>query len=186
MSEFCCITDLIQFMMKEADKLMSGSMHEDDLFVVHDALVLMTEKEMITYMKDNNYFHCWLLPTNGSQDGTPYDGRPVGNFPKFMPLYNILNRYILHSFCLHCVLIYFVLDGEGTEEEEMNICPSFSTPKDSSEDSSVYGNRKWEHLLQQGLSRMLIWHWNHWELSTTQMRLKLRGLLIEMDKDGKW
>ena len=42
MSKFCCITDLIQFMMKEAENLMKGSVHEDDLFIVHDALVLMT------------------------------------------------------------------------------------------------------------------------------------------------
>ena len=40
MSKFCCITDLIRFMMKEAEKLMKGSIHEDDL-------VLMTVKETI-------------------------------------------------------------------------------------------------------------------------------------------
>ena len=45
MSKFCCITDLIRFMMNEAEKLMKGSVHEDDLFIVHDALVLMTSKE---------------------------------------------------------------------------------------------------------------------------------------------
>ena len=54
MSKLCCITDLIRFMMKEAEKLMKGSVHEDDLFIVHDALVLMTSKEKITWMKENN------------------------------------------------------------------------------------------------------------------------------------
>ena len=44
MSKFLCITDLHQFMMREADKLMKGSVHEDNLFIVHDDLVLMTEK----------------------------------------------------------------------------------------------------------------------------------------------
>ena len=44
MSKLCCITDLIRFMMNEAEKLMKGSVHEDDLFIVHDALVLMTSK----------------------------------------------------------------------------------------------------------------------------------------------
>ena len=47
MSKFCCITDLIRFMMKEAENLMKGSVHEDDLFIVHDALVLVTSKETI-------------------------------------------------------------------------------------------------------------------------------------------
>ena len=47
MSKFCCITDLIRFMMKEAEKPTKGSVHEDNFFIVHDALVLMTEKETI-------------------------------------------------------------------------------------------------------------------------------------------
>ena len=41
-------------MMKEAENLMKGSVHEDDLFIVHDALVLMKAKETIEWMKDNN------------------------------------------------------------------------------------------------------------------------------------
>ena len=44
-SKFCCISDLISFMMNEPEKLMKGSVHEDDFFIVHDALVLMTAKE---------------------------------------------------------------------------------------------------------------------------------------------
>ena len=47
MSKFCCITDLIRFMLKEAEKLMKGSVHEDYFFIVHDDLVLMTAKETI-------------------------------------------------------------------------------------------------------------------------------------------
>ena len=51
MSKFCRITDMIQFMMKQAEKLMKVSMHEDDYFIVHDALVLMTAKETISWIK---------------------------------------------------------------------------------------------------------------------------------------
>ena len=54
MSKFCCITDLIRFMMKETDNLMKGSVHEDDLFIFHDDLVLITAKETIKWMKENN------------------------------------------------------------------------------------------------------------------------------------
>ena len=86
---------------------MKGSVHEDDLFIVHDALVLMTAKETIKWMKGENCFHRWLLPMNGLQDKTPYDGRPVDNSPKFMPLDNNLNRDILQSFHFHCVLSHF-------------------------------------------------------------------------------
>ena len=43
--------------MKEGEKLMKGSVHEDDLFIVHDDVVLMIEKETITWMRKNNYLH---------------------------------------------------------------------------------------------------------------------------------
>ena len=92
MSKFFCITDLIRFMMKESEKLTKWSVHEEDFFIVHDALVLITAKETIEWMKEKNYYHSWLLPMNGLQDGTPYAGRPVGNIPEFMPLDNSLNR----------------------------------------------------------------------------------------------
>ena len=65
MSEFCYITDLTRFMMKEAEKMMKGSVHEDDLFIVHDALVLMTAKETIEWTKEKNCFHRWFLSMNG-------------------------------------------------------------------------------------------------------------------------
>ena len=58
---------------------------------------------------------------NGLQDGTPYDGRPVGNSPEFMPLDNSLNRDILHSLCMHSVLIRYIVDWEETDEEESNM-----------------------------------------------------------------
>ena len=107
MLKFCCITDLIRFMMKEAEKLMKGSVHEDDLFIIHDALVLMTSKETIIWRKENNFLYCWLMPMNGLQDETTYSGRPVGNIPNVMPLDNSLNREILHSLSFHCVLSRF-------------------------------------------------------------------------------
>ena len=128
MSKLFCITDLIRFMMKESDKLMKGSVHQENFFILHDALVLMTLKETRKWMKENN-FHLWLLPMNGFQDGTPYSLRPVSNSPVFMSLDNSLNRYSLHSLLFQCVLSSFLLDGEGTDEEERNTNFSFSTPK---------------------------------------------------------
>ena len=59
-------------MMKEAEKLMKGSVYEDDFFITHYALVLMKPKETITWMKEKKYYHCWLPPMNGFQDGTTY------------------------------------------------------------------------------------------------------------------
>ena len=47
-----------------------------------------------------------------------------------MPLDNSLNRDILHSLRFHRILSRFLLDGEGTYEEERNVRFSFSTPKE--------------------------------------------------------
>ena len=47
-----------------------------------------------------------------------------------MPSDNTLNRDILHCLRFHCVLSRFVLDGEGTDEEESNMQFIFSTPKE--------------------------------------------------------
>ena len=129
MSKLCCINDLIRFMMSEAEKLMKGSVCEDYFSIFHYFLVFMTSKEMIIWIKENNYFHRRLLPMNGLHDGTPYDGRPVGNSPKFMHLDNSLNRYILHIFRFHCVLSHFLVDGEGTDEDERNMRFGYSTSK---------------------------------------------------------
>ena len=71
MSKFCCTTDLIRFVMNEAEKLTKGPVHEEDFFIVHDALVVMTEKETINWMKNNSYLHRWLIPLIGLQYGTP-------------------------------------------------------------------------------------------------------------------
>ena len=53
----------------------------------------------------------------------------VCNSPDFMPLDNILNRYILHSLRFHCVLSRFLLDREGTDDEERNMRFSLSKTK---------------------------------------------------------
>ena len=71
MSKLYCIPNLISFMMNEVEKPIKGSVHEDDSFIVHDALVLMTAKEKINWMRYNGYLHRWLLPLNELQDGTP-------------------------------------------------------------------------------------------------------------------
>ena len=57
MSKFCCITNLIRFMINEAEKMMKGSVYEEYFFIVHDALVLMTAKKTINWMRKKEYLH---------------------------------------------------------------------------------------------------------------------------------
>ena len=63
------------------------------------------------------------------QDGTPYAGRTVGNSPEFVPLDNSLKLDILLSMRMHSVLIPYIVDGEETDEEERNMCFSYSTTR---------------------------------------------------------
>ena len=133
MSRLCCIYNLIRFMMNEAEKSTKGSVHEYNLFIVHDALVLMTAKETINWMRKNGYLNQWLLPLDGLQDRTTCAGRSVGNSPESMPLDNSLNRDILHSLRMHSVLSRYIVDGEETDEEERNMCFSYSTPREISQ-----------------------------------------------------
>ena len=55
----------LDFLTNEAEKLTKGSVHEDNLYIVHDALVLMTAKKTIKWMKQKGYLHHWLLPLKG-------------------------------------------------------------------------------------------------------------------------
>ena len=106
---------VMSFLMNEAEKLTKVSVHEGDLYIVQDALVLMAAKETIKWMKQKGYLHHWLLPLNGLQDGTPYAGRPVGNSPEFIPLDNSINslkRDILQSLRFHCVFSLSIIDGK--------------------------------------------------------------------------
>ena len=64
MSKFCCITDLIWFMMKEAENLMKVYVHEDDLFIVHDALVDKREELLPSLVASHEWIAerdtlCW-------------------------------------------------------------------------------------------------------------------------------
>ena len=79
-------------MMNESENIMKGSVHKDDFFIVHDALVLMTLKETINCMRRKGYLYRWLIPRNGIQYGVPYSIRPVGNIHRLIPLHDLLNR----------------------------------------------------------------------------------------------
>ena len=100
--------------MNEEEKLVKVSVYEDNLFIIHDDLLLMTANEKINWMRQNGYLHIWFLPLNWLQDGTPYVNCPVVNIPKFMHLDDSLNRDILHSLIINRVLRCYILDGEET------------------------------------------------------------------------
>ena len=117
-------------MINEAEKLMKGSVHEDNFFIVYNTLVLMTSKETINRMKQNGSLQVCLLPFNGMQYGNRYVGRTVSYSPDVIPLDNLLNHEIIHSLRIDSVLSCFILDGEAIGEEESTMRFSYSIPRE--------------------------------------------------------
>jgi hypothetical protein len=96
----------------------------------------MTDKKCKQWMKDNNYWHCWVLPVLGINDKivvlTPtgalksscrYKERPVGDQPELMPLDASLNHDIDCSLDWHVMLTRHLHDDDvrkfqkGTPQE---------------------------------------------------------------------
>ena len=109
MKPFVCITRLISFILDECKRVMHGTIHEDDWYFYHDALSLMTASTTLNWMDSETFNGVsirkkWLVPQKGLNKGTPYEGRPVGNSPEFMPLDNSLNADIKRAHDLHCII----------------------------------------------------------------------------------
>ena len=117
-------------MINEAEKLMKGLVNDKNFSIFHNALMFITAKETINWMRQNSYLHQWLIPLNRLQDSTPYADCPVGNTPKLIPLDKLLNRDILHSLRMHIVLSRYIVDEEENTKEESNMCFSYSTPRE--------------------------------------------------------
>ena len=50
-------------MMDEAEKLIKGSVHEEDLFIVHNYLVVIIAKETINWMRQTVTYIDGCLPS---------------------------------------------------------------------------------------------------------------------------
>ena len=101
MSTNVVITDYIQHIMTESELVMKGTKYEGTWMIYHDTLSLMTAERTKQWMKDNNFFERWVLPTDDLYDNMPeikrkYTNHPLGNSPEFMPWDAHLNQDV-HS-----------------------------------------------------------------------------------------
>lgn len=95
-------------MAKCTTDAMKDTIYEGRGLFFHDALSQLTERDTITWMKNNKYgdrtyYSMWIKPELGCndvverEDGKPvrsYSKRPVGNSPELMCLDNSLNQDI--------------------------------------------------------------------------------------------
>ena len=117
LSPFVCITKLVLHIMYQTKRMMVGTTHQDDWFFYHDALSLMISKGTMDWMEKTvidgvSIKDRWLVPQNGVNGGTVYEGRPVGNSPEFMPLDNSLNADIKRSHDYHCAVTWHCATGD--------------------------------------------------------------------------
>ena len=60
-SPYICITDLVEHMVKESEKVFQNTRYENNWYFYHNALTLMTLKECRNWMEKRNCEKHWLL-----------------------------------------------------------------------------------------------------------------------------
>ena len=90
------INKLIDHMIRETEKVFTGTVYEDKWYIYHDALSLMTSAAARGYMQEKGYLKKMILPQLGLNDGTRFAKCATGNQPGLMPLDAHLNQD-LHS-----------------------------------------------------------------------------------------
>ena len=91
-------------MFVESKKIFEGTKFENEWYVYHDALSLLTSKASTEYMKQKGFYSHLILPQNGLNSGTVYAHRVVGNHPEMMPLDSHLNQDVHNAVDQHAVV----------------------------------------------------------------------------------
>lgn len=97
----CCITVLVEHMIRESQAVMRGTKWENMPMFYHDALTLLKCEETKSWMRAKGFLSYWVLPELGLNNGTTYAGRPVGNSPEMMPWDCSLNKDVDDVFLQH-------------------------------------------------------------------------------------
>lgn len=102
------VTEYIEFMMEQSAAVMKGTKHEDDWYVYHDSLSIMTAEKTKKWMREKGYLQRWILPTDDLYCDDPelkkrYSNNPLGNSPELMPWDTHLNQDVHSSHDFHVV-----------------------------------------------------------------------------------
>ena len=103
MSKYGDVHDLMRHIHDTMRDAFKGTKYEQTHLFYHDALISMTNKDCIDWMREEGILKRWILPELGMNDeiivvdqegnvkvNTRYSGRPVGNCMELMPLDNSL------------------------------------------------------------------------------------------------
>ena len=67
--KFCCVTDLVEHVMRVAIDYFKDTKFENNWFLYHDALSLMTAIDCQAWMQEKGYLKHWILPELGLNQG---------------------------------------------------------------------------------------------------------------------
>jgi hypothetical protein len=82
--KYCCVTNLIDYMVSEAKKLYAGTDMGERFMIYHDHLKVMWEKNAIAYMREKDYFKYFIKISGVYNDRVSniYKNCLVGNRPE--------------------------------------------------------------------------------------------------------
>ena len=134
MQPYVCVTDLINHMVSATNQVMKGTKYEGKGLFFHDALSLITAKETVRWMKENDLYKYWIIPELGCNDVVGnnkncYASRPVGNSPELMCLDMSLNKDVRESFRMHVSI---------TQHLDSSHCQRFSGSSPNQIVSSIF------------------------------------------------
>ncbi len=107
--KYCCITDLIDHMVSEAERIFSNTIHANDYVIYHDALSLLMSAETQQYLRDKNFYHLFFRCLPGTNDNNRYAGKVVGDSPELCRGLDAhgfadLERCINYNIAVTCIL----------------------------------------------------------------------------------
>ena len=105
--KLCCVTDLIDHIVAEGDRVFRGTKHEGSWIIGHDALSQYWEPDALAHLEAKGFPPSRLLCAQGSTNlGTRYAGKLVGNSPELMPLDSNLFADLEYAIKQHCALTH--------------------------------------------------------------------------------
>ena len=93
---------LVLWLEEQRKEIFKGTAaSEEDTFWYHDALTILTDKEVQAWMREKGILRHWILPEQGLNKGTRWANSPTGDSPKLMPMDNNLNKDVKTGLKFH-------------------------------------------------------------------------------------
>mmetsp|Transcript_18727 Transcript_18727/g.59328 ORF Transcript_18727/g.59328 Transcript_18727/m.59328 type:complete len:610 (+) Transcript_18727:209-2038(+) len=122
-----CVTRLIDHIVAEMDKAFAGTPYANTYVIAHDALSQFTEFGAQEYLRSKGFGPDRLLgPRDGTNVGTRYENRQVGDSPELMPLDSNLFSDLMYGCKQHRALTWLLPNDDpkkfkfGTPAEVSN------------------------------------------------------------------